>query len=467
MITPILDPARQEPLYEQLYDFIKEEIRSGRLEEGEKLPSKRTLSSYLKVSRSTVEMAYAQLADEGYIRAKERSGFYVRQAERKFRRRQDSVEAKTPSAPERSYRYDLRTSGVDTAHFPFTVWARLSRETLSEYGQELLRATHPQGIERLRQCICRYLYDFRRVEAEPDQVIIGAGTEYLLGLLIQLLGTEKKYAVEEPGYPRVHRILTNYGVRPAYVPVDEEGMAVEALCRTDAQIVHVTPSHQFPTGTVLSAGRREALLQWAQEEEGRYILEDDYDSEFRFLGKPVPALQGMGAPEKVVYFYTFAKSLAPSLRIGYMVLPKNLMRAWQEKFQGYSCSVPSFEQYTLCRFMEQGYYERHLNRMKTLYRGRQDALVKALAVPGFRVIGRDAGLHFMLEVASGSMKEAELVEKAARAGIYLRGLGDYYAGTGGQNGPPRLLIGYGAYEETQLVEAAKILLDAWKGEQEG
>lgn len=405
--------------------------------------------------------------DEGYIRAKERSGFYVRQAERKFLRKQESAEAKTPLAPERSYRYDLRTSGVDTAHFPFTVWARLSRETLSEYGQELLRRRIPRGSsasDSVSADISMISGGWRRSRTRSSSE---PGTEYLLGLLIQLLGTEKKYAVEEPGYPRVHRILTNYGVRPAYVPVDEEGDGGGGVVpdrRTDRPCDAITPvSH----GSGAFRGRREALLQWAQEEEGRYILEDDYDSEFRFLGRPVPALQGMGAPEKVVYFYTFAKSLAPSLRIGYMVLPKNLMRAWQEKFQGYSCSVPSFEQYTLCRFMEQGYYERHLNRMKTLYRSRQDALVKALAVPGVRVIGRDAGLHFMLEVASGSMKEAELVEKSARAGVYLRGLGDYYAGTGGQNGPPRLLIGYGAYEEPQLVEAAKILLDAWKGEQEG
>ena len=229
-------------------------------------------------------------------------------------------------------------------------------------------------------------------------------------------------------------------------------------------MVHVTPSHQFPTGAVLSAVRREALLQWAGEEEGRYILEDDYDSEFRFQGKPVPALQGMGAPEKVVYFYTFAKSLAPSLRIGYMVLPKSLMGAWREKFQGYSCSVPSFEQYTLCRFMEKGYYERHLNRMKTLYRGRQDALAEALDIPGFRLIGRDAGLHFMLEVTEESYDEEELVERAARAGVYLRGLGDYYASGAEQDGPPRLLIGYGAYDETRLREAARILRKAWEGE---
>ncbi len=319
-------------------------------------------------------------------------------------------------------------------------------------------------MERLRICISRYLYDFRRVEAEPEQIVIGAGTEYLLGLLIQLLGTEKRYAVEEPGYPRVHRILTNYGVKPAYIPVDEEGMRVEGLRQSGAQVVHVTPSHQFPTGAVLSAGRREALLQWAGEEEGRYILEDDYDSEFRFQGKPVPALQGMGAPEKVVYFYTFAKSLAPSLRIGYMVLPKSLMGAWREKFQGYSCSVPSFEQYTLCRFMEKGYYERHLNRMKTLYRGRQDALAEALDIPGFRLIGRDAGLHFMLEVTEESYDEEEVVERAARAGVYLRGLGDYYASGAEQDGPPRLLIGYGAYDETRLREAARILRKAWEGE---
>lgn len=468
MITPILDGSCKKPLYEQLYEYIKEEIRSGRLAAGEKLPSKRTLASYLKVSRSTVEMAYEQLAGEGYIRARARSGFYVRQAERTFKR-PASQAAEWGREPENtlSVRFDLRTSGVDTEKFPFTIWARLMRDVLSENRQELLLSVHPQGLPQLRRCISRYLYEYRRVEASPEQIVVGAGTEYLLGLFIQLMGMDRRYAVEEPGYPRVNRILANYGICPAYIPVDEEGLISGELRRSGAEIVHVTPSHQFPTGAVLSAGRREELLNWARQGEERYILEDDYDSEFRFLGKPVPSLQGMGGQEHVVYFYTFAKSLAPSMRISYMVLPPAMMRCFREKFAGYSSSVPSFEQYTLCRFMEQGYYERHLNRMKTLYRTRQDALGKALSVPGLKLIGMDAGLHFMAEVDTARltgrrMEERELVERAARAGIRLRGLSEYYVSGHCPEEPVRILIGYGAYDAEELPQAAELLLNAWK-----
>lgn len=467
MITPILDGNSKIPLYEQIYEYIKEEIRSGRLAQGEKLPSKRTLAAHLRVSRSTVETAYDQLAGEGYIRAKERSGFYVRQAERTFHGGRVPV-PEILDEKERAFRYDLRTSGVDTEKFPFTVWARLMRDVLSECGQELLKSCHPQGLPGLRECISRYLYEYRRVEARPEQIVVGAGTEYLLGLLIQLFGRERRYGVEDPGYPRVHRILTNYGIHPVPVAVDEEGLDTEALRRSAVEIVHVTPSHQFPTGAVMSAGRRESLLAWAREGEDRYILEDDYDSEFRFAGKPVPALQGMGAPEKVVYFYTFAKSLAPSMRISYMVLPPELMNRWRERFRGYSCSVPSFEQYTLQKFMEQGCYERHLNRMRTLYRSRQDALANALEVPGIRLIGRDAGLHFMIEVDSRALTgrdldEPELVRLAGQAGIRLRGLSEYYEDSGNQAPKPRLLVGYGAYDEKELRQAAELLLKTWKG----
>lgn len=470
MITPILNGQDRKPLYEQLYEYIKEEIRSGRLAAGEKLPSKRMLAAYLKISRSTVEMAYDQLAGEGYIRARARSGYYVRQAERAFERGGRPEPIQEPAAQE-VYRFDLRTSGVDTEKFPFTVWARLMRDVLSENSQELLQSGHPQGLPRLRGCISRYLYEYRRVEASPEQIVIGAGTEYLLGLLIQLMGMDRRYAVEEPGYPRVNRILENYRIQPVYIPVDEEGLMTEKLWESGADIVHVTPSHQFPTGAVLSAGRREELLQWARQREGRYILEDDYDSEFRFQGRPVPSLQGMGGQDRVVYFYTFAKSLAPSMRISYMVLPPALLRQFRKKFAGYSSSVPSFEQYTLCRFMEQGYYERHLNRMKTLYRARQDALGRALLTPGIRLIGMDAGLHFMAEVdtaiVSGrKMGERELVERAARAGVRLRGLSEYYASGQCPPEPARILIGYGAYDAQTLPEAAQLLLKAWK-QQEG
>ena len=470
MITIVLDNSGRIPLYQQLYEYIKEEIRSGRLTEGEKLPSSRVLAEHLKISRGTVDQAFAQLAEEGYIRSRDRSGFYVLRAERRFaggvspNLRHDGDD---PPAEQRAprYRYDLRSSGVDTEHFPFSVWSRLLRNVLTEKGGELLKASPPQGELVLREQLCRYLYQYRRVHALPEQIVVGAGTEYLLGLLIQLLGTETVFAVEDPGYPRLNQILRNAGMQPRRIPVDGEGIRVDLLEASGADAVHVTPGHQFPTGVVLSAGRREQLLSWASAADNRFILEDDYVSEFRFSGRPVPALQGMGDPEKIVYFYTFAQSLAPSLRMAYMVLPIRLLQRWRERFSGYACSVPVFEQLTLARFMQEGYYERHLNRMKNLYKSRQQALAGVLQVPGITLGAMEGGLALMLSVDSLTLTgapadTAQLTQLAEEAGIHLTDLSRYDHSE--EPKPPRYLAGYGAYDEETLREAGRALLRAWR-----
>ena len=317
----------------------------------------------------------------------------------------------------------------------------------------------------LREQLCRYLYQYRRVHALPEQIVVGAGTEYLLGLLIQLLGTQTVFAVEDPGYPRLNQILRNAGMQPRRIPVDGEGIRVDLLEASGADAVHVTPGHQFPTGVVLSAGRREQLLSWASAADNRFILEDDYVSEFRFSGRPVPALQGMGDPEKIVYFYTFAQSLAPSLRMAYMVLPMRLLQRWRERFSGYACSVPVFEQLTLARFMQEGYYERHLNRMKNLYKSRQQALAGVLQVPGITLGAMEGGLALMLSVDSLTLTgapadTAQLTQLAEEAGIHLTDLSRYDHSE--EPKPPRYLAGYGAYDEETLREAGKALLRAWR-----
>ena len=291
MLTPVLDPSLGRPLYEQLYLQLRRDIESGSLIAGEKLPSKRALSAHLKVSVVTVEGAYGQLLAEGYIRSEPKRGFFVSPLEIASPPAQQApsvpvAEAAAAPIPE----YDFATNAVDAVHFPFSTWAKLMRQVLTREDSGLLSAIEPQGVPALRAAIVQYLHDFRGITANPDQVVVGAGSEYLIGILFQLLGREGGYAVEDPGYLKVSRILAHQGALVCPIPLDDQGLRVDALRWSGARVVHVTPSHHYPLGTVMPVGRRRELLSWAAEIPERYIIEDDYDSEFRFSGRPIPAL---------------------------------------------------------------------------------------------------------------------------------------------------------------------------------
>ena len=473
MLTVSLDNRLETPLYEQLYRYIRGEIETGRLAAGEKLPSKRALCAHLKISQNTVETAYEQLTAEGYLLARPRSGYYVQRMEAPLRPATpfspsavSSVQEEAPSAETASPPlYDFRTNAVDTDHFPFSVWARLTREILCEDSRGLLRAVHPQGDPALRAEIARYLRDYRGILASPEQIVVGAGSEYLLGLAIQLLGRNRRYAVENPGYPKTRRIFEGGGAEVVPIRLDEDGLRVDGLRRSGADIVHVTPSHHFPLGTVMPVRRRMELLRWAEEAEGRFILEDDYDSEFRFAGRPIPALQGLDRNGRVVYFNTFAKTLAPSLRIGYMVLPEPLLALYQRDFLFYSSTVPSFEQHVLRRFLQDGYFERHLSRMRNRYKEKRDRLLEALARhdPGnaVRIRGAEAGLHLLLQLEGRA--EPALTAAAEQAGVRVYGLSGYYAPDGAPppGGMGGVVLGYAGFPPEQIEEAVALLAAAW------
>ena len=422
MLTYELKKSPGVPLYEALYRCIRQDILSGELKPGQKLPSKRALAQNLEVSKITVETAYNQLLSEGYIRSMEKVGYFVEEVERHAAADLPSSEDPQPAPLE--YRIDLTDNG--TERFPFSVWTKLQREVMLDYGEKLLLPLPNRGIPELRQAIAAHLAAFRGMHVDPENILIGAGTDFLYNLLIQLLGREKIYAVEEPGYGKIRQIYAAGGVECVSATMDTRGVLPESLERAD--VLHFSPSHHFPTGLVTPVSRRLELLNWAAQGD-RWIIEDDYDSEFRFDAHPKPTMQSLDGWGRVIYMNTFSKSLAPSIRISYMVLPTALMTEFQRKLGFYSCTVPSFEQYTLARFLSRGHFEKHINRMRKFYRSRRARVVQMLETCTYAshltILEQDAGLHFLLQVDT-QMTDAQLTAWLAGFGIRVRALSDYF-----------------------------------------
>lgn len=463
-LTTALDPASAVPLYEQLYRSLAAEMRAGTLTAGTRMPGKRRLAAELSVSVNTVDTAYQMLAAEGYLTARERSGFTVQEY---LALPQGVQPPAAPSAPAAVHpadaappvQFDLSTRGVDPGLFPFRTWARLQKELLYSSPQ-LLTHGDAQGDMELRQALADYLEEYRGVRCTAEQVVVGAGMEYLLSLLAPLL--PGKTAVENPGYQRAKQVLENNGVACCCLPVDADGLSVEALSGSGAAVCYVTPSHQFPTGVTMPAGRRTELLHWASRCPGqRYIIEDDYDSEFRFDTRPLPSLQGMaGADGPVVYLSTCSRSLAPGIRIAYMVLPRQLLGAWQAKYRLYSGTVGRFEQQTLARFITGGYFTRHLARERTAYKARRDALVAALrtsfAPEELTLAGLHTGLHLLAQLKDPP-PDAALRAAARQYGVRCSLLSDYDLTGTAHSAAGTLVLGYGSLPDADCAAAGERL----------
>jgi Transcriptional regulators containing a DNA-binding HTH domain and an aminotransferase domain (MocR family) and their eukaryotic orthologs len=465
MFTLQFDEKIKKPRYEQLYRHIRDGIAAGNPPPGSRLPSKRKLALHLHVSLNTVENAYAQLLAEGFIETVEKKGYFALPVVT----RRHPTAAQPPSAQTRpeaqtagTAKYVLRNNAVDTASFPLATWSRLMRDSLREDHAALVKELHPQGDLQLRQQIAAYLLEYRNMVVSPGQIVVGAGTAYLLGMLSELL-PKRKFALEEPGYLMLARSLQGRGVPFAAVPVDKEGMALAPLKASGASVCVLTPSNQFPLCRVMSISRRMQLLAWAGERPYRYLVEDDYDSDYRYALKPAPALHSLDSGERVVYFNTFARTLTPSLRIAYMVLPSTLLDVYQPRRQLYSCTVSGFEQRTLLRFIRGGHYERHLNRMRTIYKRRRNALLAGLEPLISRrtmaIGGMEAGLHLLLRSRKG-MAEQELVLRAAKKGVTVFGLSSFYHGIAGETNT--VIAGYGGLREEDLVRAGGLLCSAWR-----
>lgn len=466
MLTYDLTKRDKLSIYEYLYRCIKRDILDGVLYANDRLPSKRELAKQHQVSLKTVENTYEQLLTEGYIYSEEKRGYFVMPLGKDLGNRTLAHEKHVPfsiyqgSAMEEHYFVDFTSNQAAVRKFPFGTWAKVMRNVLTEKETMLLETVPFQGIFELRQAIAKHLYGFRGMQVSPDQIIIGAGTEYLYGRLIQLLGREHVYAVEDPGYQKITKIYQSHGATWEYVGVDEEGIQVERLQESRASVVHVSPGHHFPTGSIMPIARRKQLLEWAEQERERYIIEDDYDSEFRFSRMPVPAIQSINHNHRVIYLNTFSKTLAPSIRISYMVLPYKLMERYVNTMSFYSCTVSAFEQYAMAEFMNRGYFERHIHRMKKYYKEKRDALLKVLEESPLRnyvtIDEKDAGNHFLMKLQT-SLSDTELKWFARENGIRLDCLSEYCVQDKGAFAHT-IIVNYSDLEEESFRRALQLLI---------
>ena len=458
-MIPLTD--RKTPVYEQIYRFIRERIRDARIPPRTKLPSTRSLADSLGISRSTVQLAYEQLTAEGYLVPEpcrgyfsaDLSGVYDLGSLRKEAVQEEERDSLPPAQP---LSVDFSPGGVDREHFPISVWRHITREILQEQA-DLFDQGERQGEWQLRECIAGYLRSARLVDCRPAQIVIGAGSEYLLMLQNQILG-EGPAAMEDPTYMQAYHVFHGLGRRVVPIPMDRQGISIGALAASEARFVYVMPSHQFPTGIVMPARRRQELLAWAQEDGRRYIIEDDYDSEFRYHGRPIPSLQGSSGSCQVIYMGTFSKAIAPAVRIAYMVLPEQLLPVYRSRCGHYACTVPRMDQAILTRFLQAGYFERHLNRMRRIYRVKHDTLLEALQplTKDFSLSGEMSGLHILLESRRG-IPEREMIRRAGAAGVSVYGLSEYRIGRAAES--HTILIGYAACSEEEIRRGCRILTE--------
>ncbi|SCW62729.1 GntR family transcriptional regulator / MocR family aminotransferase [Lachnospiraceae bacterium C10] len=450
------------PMYLYIYKCIKDDILSGTLKPGEKLPSKRMFANNNGISTITIQNAYDQLISEGYIYTIPKKGYYVAKLQEMRRvSKEEHVHYDIHIPQKETYPYDISSNGIDSDNFPFSVWTKISREVMSCKKDALMEISPTAGVLELRQAIAEHLKSFRGMLVDPNQIVVGAGTEYLYGLLISLLG-EKVYAIENPGYKKLAMIYGQRGIDCMYADMDASGVTVQSLEETMAEVAHICPNHHFPTGITMPATRRYEILSWANTKSGRYIIEDDYDSEFRMEGKPIPTLFSIDDNEKVIYMNTFSKSLSPTIRISYMVLPVHLANSFYEEMSFYSCTVSNFEQYTLAQFIAQGYFEKHINRMRLYYIRQRKKILTVLKESGLSekstILENGSGLHFLLQLDT-KRSDLEVEEELKKEGIKIRALSDYDL----KNDRGRqhcFIVNYSNLSEEEMKKVAVVLRNA-------
>lgn len=424
-----IDQDSKTPIYEQVYSQLIDTIISGHMAPGSVLPATRKLAEDLAISRNTVNKAYHQLAAEGYIQPRAGSGFTINPIP------VDMVHAQNPKPCEPApqpihFRYDFDYGNIDNQTFPYKQWRKSINRVLdtAETSPNILYP-HYMGELPLRQEIAQYLYRSRSVKCSPEQIIITCGHQHSVEILANLFRSgQKRCAMEDPGYDGIRAAFLNHDYHMNYIPVEKDGLDISKVEKLSLDLLYVTPSHQFPTGVVLSIAKRLRLLKWAHNADA-YIIEDDYDSELRYYTDPIPSMQSLDCHDRIIYTGTFSKALSPAIRIAYMALPPDLLAQYHQFYQLYGSQVSPLHQLALADFIANGYFERNINRLRTLYRKKQDALKTTIAnVFGekIQVSGEGAGLHLLLDIDTDLSPET-LIEKAASIDIKLYSVKPYYA----------------------------------------
>lgn len=461
-LTLCLDNKSGTPLYEQIYTYIKNEIKNGKIECKSRLPSTRSLAEHLQISRSTVDMAYTQLLSEGYIESVPCKGYYV--CEISLLHDISIAQYETDGAEEEDGTdnlIDFTPYGVDLEYFPFNIWRKITKNVLNEENKDMFDIGNPMGDIVFRRTICNYLFEARNVHCRPEQILIGAGNHYLLTILCRLFNSEKTIAMESPTYQKAYHIFKTNNCPVVTVNVEKDGIDVKDVISKNADVVYVMPSHHYPLGTVMSIGKRTELIKWANENEERYIIEDDYDSEFRYHGKTIPALKGIQCNADIIYIGTFSKSIASAIRMSYMVLPEKLLERYKQNMHFYSQTVSRIDQTVVNEFISRGYFERHLNKMRSVYREKHDLIIACLKDMGdmIQISGENAGLHLLLNV-NNKMSEDELIKSAKEQGVKVYGLSDNFI-EGANADRQAIILGFAQINKNLIAEGINLLKKAW------
>lgn len=466
------------PLYRQLCDAMREDIRARRIVADERLPSKRALAEQLGVSVLTVETAYAQLLSEGWIYTRPKSGHFATALPREASaavtcpapasavgtepegRLEEDAGGCPGSAASGAQLIDLTGATPDARAFPFSTWAKIVRRLLSERQGKLLAPTPSAGAPELRAAVAAHLREFRGMEVDPGRVFVAAGAETLYALLVRALGTARPWAVENPGHRTIAAVYRQCGADVRHVALDSAGMSPAALDASGAAIAHVSPAHQYPTGVVAPAARRYEWLAWAARDDERVLVEDDYDSELRAEGLPLPTLQSMDAAGRVMHLGTFSRTLAPSLRVGCMVVPERLLPRMRDVFEPLSCTVPGLMQYALAEFISEGHFARHIARTRTRCRKVRAELIGALRdgplASRADISEERAGPHFMLALHT-RRSDATLAARASAVGLRIRMLSSFYDGPPPRGSEGRVVLDYSALPPGSSAKAVDLL----------
>ncbi|MCP6682284.1 MocR-like pyridoxine biosynthesis transcription factor PdxR [Bacillus nakamurai] len=462
--TPLLVKTNRIPIYVQLYQYIRKKIEDGDIPEGALLPSIRYLSEHLHISKNTVENAYQQLAAEGYAESKPRSGLVVLPLEQpvalpSFRKPEQMPK---PAENEKdNIICDFRYGDIDAESFPLQTWKRCLNKALTDDPEQLLLSNQGKGDIGLRTELSGHLFQARGLQCSPEQIIICSGTQNALSLMIQLLSfKDRTIAMENPGYAGARSVFINHGWNVKPIRLEQDGIDTLQLQQMKAKAVYITPSHQFPYGMVLPIQKRLSLLEWADQHDS-YIIEDDYDSEFRYQGQPIPSLKALDAKDNVIYLGTFSKSFLPSARLSYIVLPQRLLEVYVRKFIHYSQSASPMIQKALYLFMKEGYFKSHVRKMRKIYQKKHQTLIQALhkQMGGhIEIIGQKAGLHLLVNVKDRSA--AELVDKAQAAGVRVYDTSSYWISRE-EAESSLVILGFGGLSEEKIEEGISLLRGAW------